>query len=675
VKFTVTADTTTPKANISVKFIIVDGKVTDENDKYSIAATSPVTLTTAQAIALNAGSGSANFNEAAYKAAKVNGLNLTTEAALAYTDFTLDKTLIATTNGAETTVKFTVTADATTPKANISVKYVIVDGKVTDENDKYSIAATSPVTLTTAEAIALNLGTGSANFNEAAYKAAKVNGLNLTTSAALVYTDFTLDKASILIANGAETTVKFTVTADSTTPQANISVKFIIVDGKVTDENDKYSIAATSPVTLTTAQAIALNANFNEAAYKAAKISGLNLTTEAALAYTDFTLDKTSIATANGAETTVKFTVTADATTPKANISVKFVIVDGKVTDENDKYSIAATSPVTLTTTQATALNANFNEAAYKAAKVNGLNLTTETALAYTDFTLNKTSIATTHGSTTTVKFTVTADSTAPKANISVQFKIVNPLAAYKVQHYHVDSNGNAKLVTTETLKGTVGTAANAKVKTYASHTHSAAISGTKLSGTVLANGSLVLKVYYKVNTYTVTFEDYDGKTIKAQKVAYGSNASAPSNPTRSGYTFNGWNKSSSAWSSVKSDVTVTATYTRNSTGGRTVITRTIIQTAPDPLADDADTDADVDDNDVNGGGSGGTDVTGGGNGGDGGDDTTITDERTPESSGDTGWPLPAILATILGALALLTLLIWLIVGKRRRRDDDEASA
>ncbi|MDR1067814.1 MAG: InlB B-repeat-containing protein, partial [Clostridiales Family XIII bacterium] len=68
----------------------------------------------------------------------------------------------------------------------------------------------------------------------------------------------------------------------------------------------------------------------------------------------------------------------------------------------------------------------------------------------------------------------------------------------------------------------------------------------------------------YRINEFTVTFNDYDGKALKTQTVEYGGNATAPADPARTGYRFAGWDKASSAWQNVTADVTITAAYKIN---------------------------------------------------------------------------------------------------------------
>jgi len=62
----------------------------------------------------------------------------------------------------------------------------------------------------------------------------------------------------------------------------------------------------------------------------------------------------------------------------------------------------------------------------------------------------------------------------------------------------------------------------------------------------------------------TVTFVDWNGTTLKTERIATGGSATPPSDPTRAGYTFAGW---SGSYTNVQSNTTVTATYTGNRIG------------------------------------------------------------------------------------------------------------
>ncbi|MDD4157269.1 MAG: InlB B-repeat-containing protein [Candidatus Cloacimonetes bacterium] len=65
----------------------------------------------------------------------------------------------------------------------------------------------------------------------------------------------------------------------------------------------------------------------------------------------------------------------------------------------------------------------------------------------------------------------------------------------------------------------------------------------------------------YQVASYTVTFKDWNGNTLKTQTVSYDTDATPPANPTRTGYTFSGWLGN---YENVRQNETVTALYTIN---------------------------------------------------------------------------------------------------------------
>ena len=62
----------------------------------------------------------------------------------------------------------------------------------------------------------------------------------------------------------------------------------------------------------------------------------------------------------------------------------------------------------------------------------------------------------------------------------------------------------------------------------------------------------------HMIPEFTVNFMDWDGTSLKTEKVRQGKSAIAPADPIREGYTFIGWDKD---FSNVQSDLTVTAQY------------------------------------------------------------------------------------------------------------------
>ncbi len=114
----------------------------------------------------------------------------------------------------------------------------------------------------------------------------------------------------------------------------------------------------------------------------------------------------------------------------------------------------------------------------------------------------------------------------------------------YTVEHYkqNVDCQGYTVVeADVENLTGTTGTTVTATPKTYEGFTVNAGQSET--SGTITGDGSLVLKVYYDRNTYTVTFSSNDGDAYNTTAQAvYEATVAAPGTPsTRTGYAFDGW--------------------------------------------------------------------------------------------------------------------------------------
>ena len=59
--------------------------------------------------------------------------------------------------------------------------------------------------------------------------------------------------------------------------------------------------------------------------------------------------------------------------------------------------------------------------------------------------------------------------------------------------------------------------------------------------GTVMGASNATVYAHWTANTYTATFDSNGGSAAASQKVQYGSRISRPADPTRTGYTFQGW--------------------------------------------------------------------------------------------------------------------------------------
>lgn len=129
---------------------------------------------------------------------------------------------------------------------------------------------------------------------------------------------------------------------------------------------------------------------------------------------------------------------------------------------------------------------------------------------------------------------------------------------AYRVEHYTVDAGGSPVLAATDQRTGTTGATVYAAQRSFTGYSYNASFLGALSSGAVAADGSLVLRMYYSIDYFTVTFVDWDGSVLATRSVPYGANATAPASPSRVGYTFTGWNRS---FNNITSSLTVTAQY------------------------------------------------------------------------------------------------------------------
>ena len=81
---------------------------------------------------------------------------------------------------------------------------------------------------------------------------------------------------------------------------------------------------------------------------------------------------------------------------------------------------------------------------------------------------------------------------------------------------------------------------------------------------TTMPAGDMTLTAQWSINQYTVTFDTDGGSEVDAQTVAYGEKAKTPADPTKTGYTFAGWELGGNAYdfaASVTEDMTLTAKW------------------------------------------------------------------------------------------------------------------
>ena len=130
---------------------------------------------------------------------------------------------------------------------------------------------------------------------------------------------------------------------------------------------------------------------------------------------------------------------------------------------------------------------------------------------------------------------------------------------SYTVETYIMDTLGSYGAPATETKGGTADTTAT--VVPAAKEGFTVDNDASILEGTIAADGSLVLKVYYIRNQYDFTVNVDGSETTTAYY--YEATVAAPTAPTKTGYTFAGWDGEVPATMPAE-DVTVTATWTVN---------------------------------------------------------------------------------------------------------------
>ena len=137
--------------------------------------------------------------------------------------------------------------------------------------------------------------------------------------------------------------------------------------------------------------------------------------------------------------------------------------------------------------------------------------------------------------------------------NVRFDAKFSAGEVSYKVETYVMDVNGAYGAATVKTVPATTGEAVSVTPETREGFT---VADNSVLSGTVEADSSLVLKVYYSRNQYKLSV---DG----AESMVYYGAAISVAEPTKENETFNGWDPALPETMPAH-DVTVVSTWTKN---------------------------------------------------------------------------------------------------------------
>ena len=128
----------------------------------------------------------------------------------------------------------------------------------------------------------------------------------------------------------------------------------------------------------------------------------------------------------------------------------------------------------------------------------------------------------------------------------------------YTVNVYNMDTTGAYPSAPDSTYQGAGETGSTADITADAAPAEGFSLDSAKsvLTGTIAADGSLVLSIYYSRNQYTVTYANTD---LAPDTYYYGATVSAPT-PEKAGFTFAGWEEEVPA-TMPANNVVLTATW------------------------------------------------------------------------------------------------------------------
>ncbi|XMB72031.1 leucine-rich repeat protein [Mycoplasmatota bacterium WC30] len=139
-------------------------------------------------------------------------------------------------------------------------------------------------------------------------------------------------------------------------------------------------------------------------------------------------------------------------------------------------------------------------------------------------------------------------------------------LAVYEIDTYIItfDSNGGTSQIELSDISygSTIDLAIPSKEGFYFGGWYLGnTINDSQFTSNSIVESNLTLYARWLEEAYSVTFVDYDSTILFTEKVEHGYSANLPSNPTRIGYTFIGWDQSHLV---ITSDITLVAQYNVN---------------------------------------------------------------------------------------------------------------
>lgn len=131
----------------------------------------------------------------------------------------------------------------------------------------------------------------------------------------------------------------------------------------------------------------------------------------------------------------------------------------------------------------------------------------------------------------------------------------------YTVNVYNMDTTGNYPATPDSTYQGAGETNSTADITADAVADEGFSLDSAKstLTGTIAADGSLVLSIYYSRNQYTITYANTD---LEPDTYYYGATVSART-PEKAGYAFQGWEEEVPSTMPAQ-NITLTAKWNEN---------------------------------------------------------------------------------------------------------------